>query len=200
MVQTKMKCSSIILSLLPVCAASYSGHRSLVYASSISIDFEEFNAGDVVSDLGHGITLSALKRDRRKKGPLVPTAAMIFDSADPTGDDFDLGTPNEDLGGPGIGVAGQLGSTYENIDPKGKILIISEDGDTSDSDDNVVGGVLMFLFATPMSIDFVGILDNEEKRPSISLRWMARELQLKMAREETTASNLCHLISRTSLK
>ena len=34
---------------------------------------------------------------------MVPAPAMIFDSSNPTGDDDDLGTPNEDFGGPGVG-------------------------------------------------------------------------------------------------
>ena len=39
--------------------------------------------------------------------------AMIFDSANPTGDDDDLGSTNEDFGGPGWGSGGGAGATGE---------------------------------------------------------------------------------------
>ena len=65
--------------------------------------------------------------------------AMIFDSANPTGGDFDLATSNQ-----------------------GKILIISEDGDSSDPDDNRHGGTLIFNFDSPRSIEALGLLDTEE--------------------------------------
>jgi hypothetical protein len=50
-----------------------------------TIDFEGFKAGDVVSDLGYGASVLAVKRNK-KKGPLAWGEAMIFDSSNPTGD------------------------------------------------------------------------------------------------------------------
>lgn len=50
----------------------------------------------------------------------------MFDSAHPTGGDFDLGTPNQDFGGPGIGVGGEAGSPFQNDLAKGNILVVGE--------------------------------------------------------------------------
>jgi hypothetical protein len=75
--------------------------------------------------------------------------------------DFDLGTPHESFpGGVGVGVAGAMGSLWENSIAHGKVLIISEDGDSSDPDDNRKGGVLTFDFSEPQPIDSIGLLDN----------------------------------------
>ncbi len=64
---------------------------------------------------------------------------MIFDTANPTGGDSDLETSN-------------LGSA----------LIISEDGDSSDPDDNAGGGTLSIAFDTETSVESLTFLDNEE--------------------------------------
>ena len=65
--------------------------------------------------------------------------AMIFDTAHPTGGDKDLKTGN-----------------------LGKVLIISEDGDSSDPDDNAGGGILRFVFDEPASVESLTFLDIEE--------------------------------------
>src|SRR5687768_4414008 len=52
--------------------------------------------------------------------PLQPHAAMIFNSAAPPAgqtSSYDLGTPNEDFGGPGIGDDGGLNMPYKNDKP-----------------------------------------------------------------------------------
>ena len=92
----------------------------------------------------------------------TPKEAMVFDSSSPTGNDVDLGTPNESFGGPGVGRKGVKGRLFENDQTKGNLLIVSEDGDGSDPDDDWNGGVLVFEFDPPRSIDSVGLVDNEE--------------------------------------
>jgi len=87
---------------------------------------------------------------------------MIFDSSNPTGEDPDLGTPNADFGGPGIGNGGKSGTPGENNLSLGKILIISEDNNPSDPDDNSDGGTITFTFDEPTPVDEVHILDIEE--------------------------------------
>ncbi len=67
------------------------------------------------------------------------TPTMIFDSSNPTGGDYDLATSN--LGG---------------------VLILSEDGDSSDPDDNAGGGKMVFDFDDPVSIDQLTFLDVDE--------------------------------------
>ncbi len=73
--------------------------------------------------------------------------AMIFDTAMPTGGDDDLQTPGY---GPGNNTA------------LGNVLIISEDGDSSDPDDNNNGGTLTFTFAEDTEIASVGLLDIDQ--------------------------------------
>ena len=72
--------------------------------------------------------------------------AMIFDSANPTGGDSDLGTANQ-----------------------GNVLIISEDADSSDPDDNASGGTLIFTFDQPVMLDEVGLLDIDQQEATIIL-------------------------------
>ena len=128
------------------------------------VDFEEFQAGDTVHALSApGLTVTALKK-KTKKGKLRPTLAMIFDSSDPSGGDFDLGSPNEDFGGPGIGAAGgtSTGSLFPNDIEHGMVLIIAESDDSTDPDDNALGGTLTFDFELPTDVKSIGLLDNEE--------------------------------------
>ena len=84
---------------------------------------------------------------------------MIFDSAQPTGYDWDLGSPNEDFGGPGRGTGGEEGQPGENRWPLGKVLIISEDGDQEDPDDHYAGGTFIFTFEKPSMIHEIQLLD-----------------------------------------
>ncbi|MDJ0517656.1 MAG: SdrD B-like domain-containing protein, partial [Trichodesmium sp. MO_231.B1] len=65
--------------------------------------------------------------------------AMIFDSANPTGGDSDLATDSE-----------------------GNILIISEDGDSSDPDDEAHGGVITFDLDNPVELNSINFVDIEE--------------------------------------
>ncbi|MGF1581919.1 MAG: hypothetical protein ACFCD0_21550 [Gemmataceae bacterium] len=90
-----------------------------------------------------------------------PAPAMIFDSANPTGGDFDLGTPNRRFGGPGKGFGGAFGPG-ENKEARGNILIISEDGDSSEPDDLATGGKLVFEFVGPSRINTVNLIDMDD--------------------------------------
>ena len=92
--------------------------------------------------------------------------AMIFDSSHPTGGDHDLGTPNHDFGGPGVGSGGVSGAAGENATSLGNILIVSEDADSSDPDDNAAGGTLIFTFNNPVQLDEVGLLDIDSNETS----------------------------------
>ena len=85
--------------------------------------------------------------------------AMIFDSAHPTGADWDLGSPNEAFGGPGRGTGGGEGQPGENRLPLGKVLILSQDGSQSAPNDYASGGTFIFTFDTPRKIDKIQMLD-----------------------------------------
>ncbi|MEM9219978.1 MAG: pre-peptidase C-terminal domain-containing protein [Cyanobacteria bacterium P01_F01_bin.150] len=72
--------------------------------------------------------------------------AMIFDSANPTGGDSDLASLT-----------------------LGNILIISEDGDSTDPDDNAKGGTLMFDWDGVVNVESLGLLDIEEAGGMVTL-------------------------------
>jgi len=154
--------TTVSASLRGIGGVAASNQRQRQLPSDIVIDFAGYAKGDSLSDLGQGVSVVAYKRQGSKTGPMVPATAMIFDSAHPTGGDPDLGTPNEDFGGPGVGNAGKRGKPRENSMAQGNVIIISEDDNASNPDDHMHGGTLLFSFATPVDLNEVGLLDNEE--------------------------------------
>ena len=105
----------------------------------VIIDFEEFNVGDIVSETSPQGCDGTIGVFALNPHPSVPdtNAAMVFDSSNPTGGDFDLGTPNSFYGGPGIS---EDGDQTSNDTALGNVLIITEDFDSSDPDDSYVAG------------------------------------------------------------
>ncbi|MCO8125241.1 polymorphic toxin-type HINT domain-containing protein [Stieleria sp. TO1_6] len=93
--------------------------------------------------------------------------AMIFDSALPTGGDSDLGSPHIDFGGSGVGSGGRAGKAGENSQSHGRVLIISEDSDSSDPDDNASGGRLIFRFDHPVQLDEISLLDIDARENTV---------------------------------
>ncbi|WP_025054124.1 Ig-like domain-containing protein, partial [Sulfitobacter noctilucicola] len=101
-----------------------------------TIDFNAFVAGTVIDDeyvVSDGVTVSAVARGDGAD------QAMIFDSNNPTGDDTDLASDTLD-----------------------GLLIISEDGDSSDPDDNDAGGSIFFDFEDLVRIKSLTFKDIEE--------------------------------------
>ena len=99
-------------------------------------------------------------------------AAMIFDSYFPTGNDFDLGSPNQVFGGPGIGEAGAV-EPYVNKQKLGKILIISNDLNDGNPNDLESIGRLKFDFSDWgfFKLHSITVIDVEGKygSPNIEL-------------------------------
>ncbi|MCP4203253.1 MAG: hypothetical protein GY769_15120, partial [bacterium] len=128
------------------------------------LTFEEFQKGDIITNQYAGIGLTVTTSDP------VNHPAMIFDTFNPTGGDFDLGTPNTDFGGPGIGSGGGFGQPGQNSLPLGKILILSEDNDPTDPDDDAGPGTIIFTFDHPVPLTSVGILDidNDEEMGTVT--------------------------------
>lgn len=116
-------------------------------AQAAVIDFEEFDAGDVVKELylsGVNITVNST---------LVQglPSAMVFDTLNPTGNDWDLAGPFSDVrGGADLIV--------------GNVLIISEDQDASDPDDRARGGFFEFNFDVPVTLEDVAVFDINRKK------------------------------------
>ncbi|MEM6663195.1 MAG: SdrD B-like domain-containing protein [Pseudomonadota bacterium] len=90
-----------------------------------------------------GVTFTAI-RSQDTDG--VFNDAMIFDAANPTGQDGDLGQAAQ-----------------------GNVLIISEDGDASDPDDEAHGGTIEATFDTPSTVQSIVVLDTEEAGGTIDL-------------------------------
>ncbi|MEL6551405.1 MAG: Hint domain-containing protein [Pseudomonadota bacterium] len=99
------------------------------------INFNGFHAGDKIDDelQDQGITISATDLHGN------PKDAMIFDTSHPTGGDDDLAT-----------------------DTLGNVLIISEDGDSSDPDDEADGGIFTIDFENEAKVKSLTFLDIEE--------------------------------------
>jgi len=98
-----------------------------------TLDFNGFGAGTVIDD-------EYLASD----GVTVSATggagqAMVFDTSNPTGGDEDLAS-----------------------DTLGGVLIISEDGDSSDPDDNASGGTIAFDFEDGVRVKFITLKDIEE--------------------------------------
>lgn len=96
------------------------------------IDFQDQSAGTVI-----GGQFSAQGVTISSLNDATPP--MVFDSAQPTGGDTDLATSN-----------------------LGNVLILSEDGDSSDPDDNAGGGIFKFDFDGEVTVDSITLLDVEE--------------------------------------
>lgn len=141
-----------------------SGAR-IASASMDVIDFEGHSAGTIPSEVTSKNGVGPVKvYGHNPQFPEKGNAAMIFDSGNPTGRDPDLGTPHQDFGGPGIGTGGQKGSQYENNTALGKVLIITEDFDSTDPDDgDVRGSYFDFDFSAlgTVSIYSMHIMDVE---------------------------------------
>lgn len=90
--------------------------------------------------------------------------AIIFDSDNPTGEDFDLGSPNETFGGPGQGPGGEMGAPFENNVFLHNILIIAEDlvdddndGLVDDPDDAFEDGMIFEIDFSTITYPFVPV-------------------------------------------
>lgn len=136
------------------------------------IDFEAYAAGSILSQVmsQNGAGPVQVWADN----PNFPgqNAAMVFNSAAPTGGDPDLGTPNEDFGGPGIGVGGEAGSTYENNVALGKVLIITENFNAANPDDAAVSGATYsfdFSALEHITIYSMHILDVEAEESTATV-------------------------------
>ncbi len=93
---------------------------------------------------------------------------IAFDTSDPTGGDFDLGTPNEDFGGPGIGDGGAAGAVGQNDTPQYNLLINAEntvdadnDGLVDEPDDNATGAWFDFTFDDVTCVTSLTLVDIE---------------------------------------
>ena len=126
-----------------------------------SVSLNGLPAGTVLNDQVPGLIIWA-QNNRNNH----PNKALIFDSSHPTGDDYDLGTPNEEFGGPGVGSGGRSGQPFPNKIPLGNVVIIAEndadannDGRVDNPDDEGAGGKLFFEFTDPQDLETLHVVD-----------------------------------------
>lgn len=167
----------------PMQAAAIGISTGLILSPSIApakvLDFgaalQAFETGEEVDTvtLESGAWMAVTCRN----GGEGPDLCIVFDSAEPTGGDVDLGTPNEDFGGPGKGEGGESGEEGENADELGKVLIIAADDEDEDGDGRVDdpaderdGGVLRVDFSHAGRLSFRVIdVDDDEEEPEVRL-------------------------------
>jgi len=140
-----------------------------VFAQSQVIDFESLMEGQIV----RSVTATGGYGDISVWGTnpgCAANAAVIYATTCPggcSGDDEDLGTPNETYGGPGIGSGGEAGSAYPNDRPLGNVLIVQQGCGTLNSDpvadprDHGGNTTLRLDFPTPISVTAFTALDVE---------------------------------------
>lgn len=150
------------------------------------INFEGFDEGAIVGIVtGSGGSGPILVEGFNPDFP-TENRAVIFDSSCPpggistdcSGEDIDLGTPNEDFGGPGIGIGGNIGSAFENDTAQGKVLIIAEDlvdvvapfGFVDDPDDDAeIGASFSFDFTAlfgAVTVESITLIDVDGTEPN----------------------------------
>ena len=135
------------------------------FACVETVDFEtdvkgnKLTLGQIIDDEWAGYGVRVTTHDPANH------PAMIFDTANPTSTDWDLGTPNVDFGGPGIGVGGQMDGGGPNRDPLGQVLIISKDNRPNEPNDDSNGGTIFFTFDTPLPVSALTILDIDQDEP-----------------------------------
>ncbi len=105
-------------------AGTYDGTDGVVDGT-----FEVFADGGLVPILVSGINA----------GLPGSNAAVIFDSANPTGGLTGLGSANEDFGGPGVGTAGAEFGPFPNFKQLEEVLIVSNEGFLTDTINNETG-------------------------------------------------------------
>lgn len=110
-----------------------------------------------------GLTISGESNHSGRTGDVI-----IFDSSNPSGGDWDLGTPNQAFGGPGQGSGGAMGAGINNV-AEGNLIILAEnvidndsDGLVDNPDDDAAGGVITFDFDNPITIQAVTMVDLDD--------------------------------------
>lgn len=156
-------------------------NQQVVTNQSFIIDFESYSAGDIVSELMINDPFNDVEIEGITMAFPNDNAAMIFDSSNPSGGDFDIGTPNEQYGGPGVGNGGA-----SNDIALGNVLILSEDLDSNDPDDIFeIGASFQFDFSANQSVTLnsFDILDIEESSNPTSVRLYDQDQSILLDKE-----------------
>jgi hypothetical protein len=133
--------------------------------ATLEFDIENLSTGTIVNSIqadgGPGMMVGPIGvRGTLPTSPGV-NCAVVFDSAMRAGGSSDLGCPNEDFGGPGIGSGGSSGEQYENSWQQSNILIIADslvdhngDGLVDHPDDASAPGMILELDLSTITAPF----------------------------------------------
>jgi hypothetical protein len=126
---------------------------AVLSAQAAEIDFEGIAPGTILEQVSNGAGATGLTgghigvRGFNPHLSLDDNAAVVFDSLNPPGIDYDLGSTNSDFGGPGIdrdgnsATGGNAGSPYQNDTELGNVLIVNEALELADrNSDGVISG------------------------------------------------------------
>ncbi len=126
----------------------------------VVLSFNSLDAGEILDDefQAQSVTISALDHSGNQSIP-----AMVFDSANPSGNDLDLGTKNVFYGGPGEpSLDFSTGAGIGNYLELNKVAILSCDGDSSDPDVHPDGGTFVFDYDRDVQIIGSTLLDVDK--------------------------------------
>jgi hypothetical protein len=142
-------------------------------------DGQRIEAGADLSDAYAGYGARLVTTDRNGQNL---SRGIAFDSANPTGGDADLGTPNRDFGGPGQGNGGRDGQPGANDTGRGNLLIRAEnvvdangDGLVDTPDDHAQGGRFEYTFDTAVCVYGVDLIDIEDRERGASFQFFGAD-------------------------
>lgn len=169
---------------LTVVAGRSTGGGALCTVGAYSLlDFNDLVAGEQLSLVSGSDGFGPISIEGINPDLPGQNAALAFDSGAPTGGDADLGSPNQDFGGPGVGDGGGAGSPFANVLPRGGILIVGDDLVDSDGDGLVddpgdtgnpdAALIVDFLELGPVVMDSISVLDLDSLPPSAAIRMLS---------------------------
>ncbi|TRZ42882.1 gliding motility-associated C-terminal domain-containing protein [Robertkochia solimangrovi] len=121
------------------------------------MDFENVTDPSAIGLAGKTVYVTA----GSKGGTRFPN---IFDSSNPASLDTDLGTPNSDFGGNGIGIGGNAGSAHPNFIPQDNIIVVQDPKYDYPNDVAEFGTFIEFDFSEFGGVDlgYLALVDIEE--------------------------------------
>ena len=131
--------------------------------TKLLLTFDELAAGVQDGDLNaalaqYGVAVVSTSPKEVRNPP------MVFDSAVPSGNAFELGTPNEacfedNEGKEGWGHGGRPGRKGENCKPQHRCLILSDDCSSDDPTPVAKGGHMIFEFCAPAYVHSITLIN-----------------------------------------
>lgn len=133
-----------------------------------SINFEDIEPGSIVREVYSNNGFGPIEL-QGFQGTCNEQAAVILDSSNPTGGNYDLGTPNQTFGGPGIGKGGEDGSLFANDSMLGNMLVLHDQcdelssGSVDNPSDSEERGEYVFTFPETVTLTGYTVVDTDKR-------------------------------------